>query len=123
MALLMRLPNTLGETMPKYTDSTGKQTDDLHVTAEAREALANRQRKALPQVNSTYRVTYWVATAGDTTKVTETRRHEARVEIIAGYTTFADIPRILAVKHGLDAGEIVVYNADLVSLEVDGVKQ
>lgn len=77
-----------------------------------------------PNIDAEYRVTYWVATAGDPSKVTSRDRRSARVSVgLNGRTSFADIPKIIAIKHGLEPGEVVVYSADLVSLEVDGVKQ
>lgn len=95
--------------------------EDQHLTLD--EVLDALDTLGVPQVSADYRVSFRIATAGDPSTLVSRTRFEVKVSIIAGYSTFADIPKIIAVKRGLDVGEIVVYSADLISLEVDGVKQ
>lgn len=68
----------------------------------------------------TYRVqfrTRQAALAGDVI------RQEARIVLSPGYTDWSDIPKIIATAHGISRDDVIIINADLIGLVIDGVQR
>lgn len=55
-----------------------------------------------------YRVSF---TVGD-----DSTRHQANVQVIEGYSTFGDIPKIVAITRGVDASEVTVQGVCLTAV-------
>lgn len=52
-----------------------------------------------------------------TSRFYDTERRSAKVQVIEGYSTFGDIPKIIATTQGVKASEVQIVFVDLVGIK------